>query len=142
MLTRQASLLVADEIYYNLYGKAILQGIYGGDLTIGSDPSFSPQLIFYFMMETDMSEPFQTLAIEVTLPNSQPIRNVVGIMPPELARLAGPGRTRFFYRHPLLVQAPILKPGKIEAKVIHEKGEIVVGAPWIALNPATTPNPN
>jgi len=134
-MMRQASLLVADEIYYNLHGKAILQGIYHGDLTIPADPSVAPQLIFFFMGETDVSDPFQTLAVEVTLPGAEPVRNFVGVMPPEFVTNASAGRTRLYFRHPLLIQAPVLKPGKIDAKVIHEKGEISVGAPWISLNP-------
>jgi hypothetical protein len=143
-MARQASLLVADEIYYNLYGKAILQGIYSGDLTIPVDPSASPQLIFYFMMEADIAEPFKSLAVEVTLPGNQPIRNFVPVMPPEFIKSVSAGRTRAYYRHPLLLQAPVLHPGKIEAKIIHESGEIEVIAPWIALNPAlaTPPKPS
>lgn len=141
-MARQASLLVADEIYYNLYGKAILQGIYSGDLTIPVDPSSSPQLIFYFMAETDLSEPFQSLAIEVILPGNQPIRNFVPVPPPDFVRSVSPGRTRAYYRHPLLIPAPVLRPGKIEAKIIHERGELIVGAPWIALNPSPPPNPS
>lgn len=134
-MARQVSLLVADEIYYNLYGKAILQGVYHGDLTIPADSSTSPQLIFYFMAETDLADPFRSLVVEVTLPGSQPVRNVVGLIPPEVLQNVSRERTRAYYRHPLLVQSPVLRPGKIEAKLIHESGEIIVGAPWIVLNP-------
>jgi len=133
-MARQASLIVADEIYYNLYGKAILQGVYHGDLTIPTDPSISLQLIYYFMAETDIAEPFRTLIAEVTLPGNQSIRNPVNLIPPEaLSNLRG-DRSRAYYKHPLLVPGPVLRPGKIEAKLIHESGEIVVGAPWIVLN--------
>ncbi len=133
-------LLVADEIYYNLHGKAILQGIYSGDLGIPTDPSPAPQLLFFFMMETDLTDPFKSLAVEVTLPGSPPVRNQVFVtFPVPLA--AHEGRSRLFYRHPLLIQRPMLRPGRIEAKVIHESGEIIVGAPWIAL-PPTSPKPN
>jgi hypothetical protein len=77
-----------DEIYYNLHGNAILQGVYHGDLTIPLDPSSSPQLIFYFMAETDLLEPFQSLAVEVIIPGNQPIRNFVPVMPPEFVKSA------------------------------------------------------
>jgi hypothetical protein len=143
-MARQASLLIADEIYYNLYGKAILQGIYGGDLTIAADPSVSPQLIFYFMGETDISEPFQSMAVEVTLPGNPPVRSFVPVMPPEFIKSISVGRTRLYYKHPLLIQTPVLRPGKIDAKIIHESGEISVGTPWIVLNPPseTPPKPS
>jgi hypothetical protein len=134
-MERQASLLVADEIYYNLHGKAILHGIYHGDLTIPTDPSVSPQLIFFFMGETDVSDPFHTLAVEVKLPGASPVRNPVNVLPPEIVKNAHAGRTRLYYRHPVLITAPVLKPGRIEAKLIHERGEISVTTPWISLNP-------
>jgi hypothetical protein len=134
MISRHATLLVADEIFYNLHGKAILQGIYHGDLTIPTNPSVSPQLIFYFMAETDIASPFRSLFAEVTLPGNPPVRNSVALIPPEIFANVDKSRTRAYYRHPLLVQSPMLRPGRIEAKLIHESGEIAVGAPWIVLN--------
>jgi hypothetical protein len=134
MADRQASLLVADEIYFNLYGKAILQGIYHNDLGIAADPSPTPQLVFFFIAETDASDPFQSFAVEVTLPGSTPIRNQVALVPPTIVAAANPGRTRLTYRQPLLVPMPLLRPGEIKAKLIHEKGELMVTAPWIIYN--------
>jgi hypothetical protein len=137
MAERQASVLVSDEIYFNLYGKVILQGIYQTDLGIAADPSQIPQLVFFFSIETDPNDPFHSLAVEVTIPGGQAIRTSVGIFPPEIAAAAmaaSPGRARLIYRQPLLVPGPTLRPGKIDAKVIHEKGEIAVSAPWIVLN--------
>jgi hypothetical protein len=134
MAERHASLLVADEIYFNLYGKAILQGIYHHDLGITVDPSSALQLVFFFITETDISDPFQSFAVEVTLPGSEPIRTAVPIMPAAIVAAANPGKTRLSYRHPLLVPAPVLRPGQIKAKLIHEKGEIIVTAPWIVHN--------
>lgn len=139
-MSRQAALLVADEIYYNLYGKAILQGIYHSDLVIPINPSTAPQLLFYFMMETDVADPFRSLAVEITLPGNPPVRNQVLVTFP-IPPAAVQERTRLFYRHPLLIQAPILRPGHIEAKVIHEGGEISVGSPWITPVPVM-PKPN
>ena len=133
-MARQASLLMADEIYYNLYGKAILQGVYQGDIRIPTDPSFSHQFIFYFMAETDSTDPFRSLVAEVTLPGNPTVREVVGLIPPEVIKNASK-EARAFYRHPLLVRTPTLRPGRIEAKMIHESGEIIVGAPSILLIP-------
>jgi hypothetical protein len=137
MAERQATVLVADEMYFNLWGKAILHGIYQTDLGITTDPSQIPQLVFFFVIETDVSDPFHSLAVEVTLPGSEAIRNEVQIFSPEVmaaAAVANPGRTRLTYRHPFLIPGPKLRPGKIEVRVIHEKGLIAVTAPWISLN--------
>lgn len=139
---RQATLLVADEIYFNLYGKVTLQGIYQSDFAIAVDPSPIPQLVFFFVAETDISQPFHSLAVEVTLPGNDTIRNQIMILPPAIASqaaAANPGRTRLIYRHPLLVPAPTLRPGQIKAKLIHEKGEIAVTTPWILYNEPAKP---
>jgi hypothetical protein len=142
MPPRQASVLLADEIFFNLYGKAILHGVYNTDLTIPNDPTLAPQLIFYFLMETDLSEPFKSLGVEVTLPKSEPIRGFVFLPPPQLLAAqyqAQPERTRWYIRHPLLIPLPNLRPGRIEAKVIHDGGEIQVVAPWIVLGASSEP---
>jgi hypothetical protein len=134
MPPRQATVLLADEVFYNLNGKAVLHGVYNTDLTIPNNPTLVPQLIFYFIIETDFSEPFKSLGVEVTLPGNEPSRGIVFLPPPQLlaAQLqAQPARTRWYTRHPLLIPAPYLRPGHIEAKVIHESGEIKVDTPWI-----------
>jgi hypothetical protein len=134
MADRHASLLVADEIYFNLYGKAILQGIYHHDLGITGEQSTAPQLVFFFIAETDVSDPFKSFAVEVTLPGNGPIRNDIPLIPAEIIAAANPGKTRLIYRQPLLVPAPVLRPGRIMAKVIHERGDMIVTAPWIVQN--------
>ncbi len=144
-MPRQATLIIADEIYYNLHGKAILQGIYNSDLAIPSDPSKAPQLIFYFIIETDIAEPFQSLAVEVSLPGETPIRNFVFVPPPQFISAqaqATPSRIRFSVRHPMLITAPTLRVGRIDSKVIHEAGEILLTPQWIGplLNPVASPN--
>jgi hypothetical protein len=40
---------------------------------------------------------------------------------------------------PLLFTTPILRPDPVEAKVIHEKGEISTAAPFIVLRPIPVP---
>jgi hypothetical protein len=139
-MARQASLLVADEIYYNLHGKAILHGIYHADLVLNGPSAVVPQLVFFFMAESDIEEPFRSIVVEVTLPDSEAIRQPVPVAWPTQMPVQ-PGRTRFFLRWPLLVPAPTLRPGHIEAKVIHEGGEILVAAPWIVQNPALAEAP-
>ena len=145
MAPRLAALIIADEVYYNLHGKAILQGIYNTDLIIPVEPTQAPQLIFYFIIETDISEPFESLKVEVTLPGSAPHSSFVLVPPPQFLRTQAEtqkDRSRWYTRFPLLIPAPQLRPGKIEARVIHEKGEIPVTTHWIVLNPAFPPRVN
>ena len=133
-MARQASVLVADEIYYNLSGKAILHGVYHGDITILQDPSSPIQLVFYFMAEADLTAPFESLIAEVKLPGSTAVRESVGLISPDTNKNKNAGcLERAFYRHPLLVRMPTLRPGRIDVKMIHESGEIIVGAPSIRL---------
>jgi hypothetical protein len=138
-MPRQATVIIADEIYYNLYGKAILQGIYNTDLVIPVNPSTAPQLLFFFIIETDIGDPFNSLSVEVALPEEAvPVKNFVMIPPVqwmEAQAKAQPERTTFTVRHPLLIPAPVLRVGRIVAKVIHERGEILVSPQWISLNP-------
>ena len=141
-MARQAMLLVADEIFFNLTGKAILNGIYTGNLLIGPATGFVPQLVFFFMVETDLSDPFRSLQAEVTFPESAPITSTVPVTWP--IPLSPVDRTKFSVRWPMLLQNLTLRPGKINAKLIHESGEIIVSAPWIVSNapPAEQPKSN
>jgi hypothetical protein len=108
-----------------------LQGIYPSDLLIPSDPTTAPQLIFYFAIETAINERFKSLAVEVTLPGNTPVRQNVLFV--QLLQTI---------RYPLLIQSPILRAGgQIEAKIIHESGELQVGAPRIILA-KSLPKPN
>lgn len=138
-MSRQATLLIADEIYYNLHGKAILQGIYSSDLVIPHDPTTTAQLLFYFIIETDVAEPFQSLSVEIVLPGMPPVSNIVFLPPAQIvtaqAKMFNPPRTKYTARHPLLIPTPTLRPGRIEAKVIHEAGEIALISQWITINP-------
>jgi hypothetical protein len=142
-MSRQATVLIADEIYYNLHGKAILQGIYNADLAIPGEQITAPQLIFFFIIEADLSNPFQSLVVEITLPGGEPIRQSVFVPPPQFVTAQAhtqPGRTRWHLRHPVLIPTPVLRPGRIEVKIIHESGEIEVGAPWIVGPPNAVPS--
>ena len=85
------------------------------------------------MAETDLDDPFRSLDLEVTLPGSEPVRQSVPVAWPVQPETAG--RSKIFVRWPLLISMPTLRPGRIDAKVIHDAGEIVIGAPWITLNP-------
>lgn len=132
-MTRQASLLVADEILFNLHGKAVLQGIYTGDLVIAANPSPLAQLIFFFLAETDAANPFKSLSAQVTFPESEPVTSQIPIQWPITFPTE---RTKIFVRFPMLISGPVLRPGRILAKLIHESGEIAVSGPRIIPAPS------
>jgi hypothetical protein len=129
MIERRAAVLVADEVLFALNGKAYLQGIYTGDITIVGNAMPLPQLIFMFIVETGITKPFNSLVLQAIVPGNPPAKLVV---PPELQAVHPvAGRDRIIIRFPLVVPMPVLRPGRIDARVLHEDGEIEVGAPWI-----------
>jgi len=130
MIPRQASVLVCDDLLVALNGKFTMLGMYTADIVIPTDPSISGQLVFLFVVETDIKDPFRSVTLQVALPESAPTRFQIPIMPPLDVH---PDRERLIVRWPLVVSPAILKPGKIEAKVIHETGEINAAAPWVLL---------
>jgi hypothetical protein len=136
MTERAAHLLVADDLRIALTGKLDLYGIYTGDIIIPGERLVANQLVFLWTVETDAKDPFQTLTFEITLPQAEPNRF-------SLSLLASPpipdGRTRRYVKQPQLVQPAILRPGRIQAKVIHERGEIPVRGPWIVSADSSTP---
>jgi hypothetical protein len=130
MIPRYASVLICDEILFSLTGKTNLLGAYVTDIAIPANPTLVNQLIFYFTIETDIQDLFTSLTLHVTLPGSAPVIQsipVIQIGPAE------PSRQRWTMRWPLMLPQVLLRPGRIEAKVIHEKGELIAGTPWIVL---------
>jgi hypothetical protein len=130
MIPRQATVLVCDELLISVTGKFTLLGNYTGDISIPTVPTIVPQLVFYFIIESDINDVYRSLSLQVALPKSPPI---VQPLPIILQTPTQPDRSRWTMRWPLLVSQPTLNPGRIETKVIHESGEIVAGTPWIVL---------
>ncbi len=131
-MTRQATVLVSDDLSYSLNGKVNAFGIYINDIVIPRDPTEGIQLIFTFIIETAPDDPYQTLEVAVELPGGDARRMVIDI--PGIAPTVSDQR-RWSIKCPLLFARPILKPGYIEAKVIHDSGEIPTAAPAIVLAP-------
>lgn len=137
MTGRQAFLIVADDVQVGLTGKLNIHGVYTGDIGIPNTSVRAPQLVFIFVAEADLTDPFRSITLEVTIPGNDSRRVTLPV--PPIPQPVGQGRTRQTFRHPFLVQWLTLKPGHIEAKVIHEKGEIVVSSPWITQLESTPP---
>jgi hypothetical protein len=138
MTTRQATVFVADEFTYSLNGKFNVFGIYGSDINIPLDPFITSQLIFVFVIETAPDDPYQSLSMHVTLPGGD-ARHLEIPLPRLIAGISD--QKRWCLKYPLLFTNPILRPGPVEAKVIHEKGEISTAAPFIVLRPIPVPVP-
>jgi hypothetical protein len=130
MIPRQVTVLVCDELLISLTGKVTLLGNYTGDISIPTAPTTVPQLVFYFIIESDIDDVYRSLSLQVALPDSLPIVQPVPVIPQTTTQQ---NRSRWTMRWPLLIPQPSLNPGRIEAKVIHENGEIIAGAPWIVL---------
>jgi hypothetical protein len=136
---RQASVMVADELTFSLNGKFNVFGVYTTAIHIPADPSHTTQLIFLFIIETSPDDPYQMLSLHVQLPGGD--SRFLSLSIPNLRPGLADQQQRWCLKYPLLFQNPILRPGPIEAKVIHEKGEILTAAPFIILQEAAPPSP-
>ncbi len=125
-------MLVSDDLLFSLSGKITALGIYTSDIALQTIPAAVPQLAVLFVIECGAADPFQSLTLEVSVPGEA----VPRVQPWAILRPPLPSeRTRIIYRVPFLLQNLKLVPGQIKARVIHEKGIIEVGGPWIAALP-------
>jgi hypothetical protein len=111
-------------------GKLIIIGVYNNDIVIPTDEFTATQMQFLFSAECLRSDPFQFVKFEVTLPGNDPL-----IAAPEhivqVPDTYMPERKRLYIKQAIAVTAVKLRPGRILARVIHEKGEIPVRGGWI-----------
>jgi hypothetical protein len=140
MTMRQATVLVSEDLTYALNGKMNIHGVFTTDIGIPFEPYLASQLVFVFLVETSPDDPYKMLEFSVELPGGQ--QNLrQSLMVPGLRPSAG-DQLRWSFKYPLLFSAPILRPGPIIAKVIHDKGEISTAAPFIVLNVPPKPPTN
>jgi len=126
---RQAFVIVCDDLLVSLSGKMTVIGVYTNDLGIPSEEHRVNQLVFLFIIEGDLNDPLKSLKVRVKMPSGSSGEGE--ILVPSDAFPDAPGRKRWIARLPLVMPFPILTPGKIEATVIHDQGEIEVVTPWI-----------
>jgi hypothetical protein len=119
---------ICDEVTYSLTGKVFAQGIYTGDLSIPSDEFTIPQLVFFFLIEGPADTLFKSITLKVLLPGQPPATMEV---PLSIPAKRDPRRTRMSLKSPFLILQPVLRPGRIETKVVHVEGEIDAGGQWI-----------
>jgi hypothetical protein len=131
MIERKASVIVCDDCLVSLQGKFVLSGIYPGDIVIPLDGISAPQLVFFFLIEGPREDPFKSLSIKITFPGQPPIQAELPVA--SASSTIFPDRKTALTRQPVLVQLPVLRTGRVETIVIHDKGEIDAGGIWITV---------
>jgi hypothetical protein len=145
MTERAAHVITCDDLRVEIGGKFIVVGMYTGGIVIPANEMAVNQIIFLFMISTEIDNPFESLACEITLPGSDPIRiNISLSNAPVDEKMRSLGARRRIYNFPMMIANPIFRPGRVEGKVIHESGELVpIGLPLIikALTNENSPAP-
>jgi len=129
MTERKASMVVCDEVLFNLMGKTTISGMYTADIGIPVSELTIPQLIFFFFLECSASDPFKTLKLKVAFPGSSP--NELNVPLGGMPIPTDSSRNIISVKQPFLIQNPVLRPGPIQTSVLHDKGEIDAGRIWI-----------
>jgi hypothetical protein len=130
MIERTAFVTIADEMYTSINGKQNIIGAYSQDIAIATDSFRANQIVFVFRLETDIDDPPRSLSVEITFPGQKPIVTTIPL-PPDPIKL--PGRTKQTLTFAFPAMYVELRPGKIDVRVIHERGSINVLAPWIVM---------
>jgi hypothetical protein len=130
MTERKASAFVCDEALFSLSGKITISGMYTQDILIAGNEQQISQLVFFFTIETPISQPFDFIKLRATLPASEPVEVAPAITMPQTLS-ADPRRRQIIFRLPMLIPMPVLRPGRMVASVIHEGGEMEAGGFWI-----------
>lgn len=133
MNERTAYVLVCDDATWSLTGKMNLFGVYGNDIMIPHTEMAINQMVFYFDIQTGADDPFQQLSIQIEFPGDPALQQAIAIENPSSPRPTG--RTKITYKVPFMVQQRILRPGKINTHVIHERGKIDAGGVWVVHPP-------
>jgi hypothetical protein len=130
MIERKASVIVCDDFLISLQGKFVMTGVYPSDIVIPSDGVSAPQLVFFFMIEGPREDPFKSLSVKITFPGEATIKVdlPVGVT---ASSAIFPDRKKVTVKQPVLVQQPVLRAGRVETIVDHDKGEIDAGGIWI-----------
>lgn len=132
----QVSVLVSEELYASVSGKLVLSNVFNTDINIIGDTMLVGQLVFFFMMESDLEEqPKGAITLQVTLPGEEPLLTMV----PVNQVLPQEGRTRWLLRYPVTARMVTLRPGRIETKVIHDRGETSGTGVWVVPMPQKAP---
>jgi len=129
MADRKSYVIVCDDLWISLLGKINLIGTYTQDIVISGQAVAVPQMVFYFVCETDKEDPFQSISLQVEFPGDAPRIMPVQFMPHPT--VTDPTRNKIVLKQPFLIQNVILRPGRIKATVIDGGRAIDAGGIWI-----------
>jgi hypothetical protein len=141
MISRNAHVIASDDLRVEVGGKLTIVGMYTGNIGIATDPYITPQMVFTFFVYTDVDDPFLSLTFEVTPPGENtPLSMNVSLPPLERRPKMAPESKGTIYRIPMFASSLTLRPGRVKARVIHERGEIeALGIPIIVRAPPQLP---
>jgi hypothetical protein len=144
MSKSKASVFVCDEVFINLTGKQLAQGIYTtGDITVPGPGARAAQLVFVFWVECALENFPGSATFKVELPNAQPHVVTLPVAQPNPASLiAHPQRKISSFMQPVLVQQPVLNLGAIKSTVIMDGEEVSCEPIWITSLAAITSRPS
>jgi hypothetical protein len=133
MEKRKASVVVCDELLFNLAGKVTMSGMYtSSDIAIVTPELRIGQLVFFFAVETPIQQPIDEMSLEVIFPNGSPYILQAQIVPANPLLLNSKDRKSYTVRHPFMIQNATLTPGEIKAAVLVDGVRIDAGSVWIS----------
>src|SRR5437588_7865501 len=129
MTERHATFFICDDLLVALNGKFTVAGMYTGDVIIPADETKLSQLVIFVEAETPIEKPFRSLNVLVQFPGEEAkVLNASALLP---VPMQVSGRTAIKVRVPFLIPQPVLRPGPIEVKIVHEDGVLFAGKQWI-----------
>jgi hypothetical protein len=136
MIAASSHAIVSDDLRMEINKKYTIVGMYTGSIAIPIGGFVVPQLVVTFISTTDLEKPFSSLILEVTLPDTAPIRQEVAVASDATRLKPGPGTTLWVYRTPMFLRNVALKPGPFRAKIVTNIGEFpAYGLPLIVVAP-------
>lgn len=130
------SVITCDDIRLEATGKAMLIGVYPGDLSIPTETATTPHINFFFSVDGELATRPGEIKFQVKLPEQEAADTTVS----QLAQIAPvEGRTRWSVRHGMGFANAVLRPGRILATVIVDGEEYSAAAPWVVFVPPPTP---
>jgi hypothetical protein len=134
---RRASIIVSDDFFFAIGGKVTLSGVYIQDLVIPFAGTPINQLVFFFTIQSPKERPFKSISLKILFPGLEPKITPIPVFP--RVPSSDPKRTKILITQPILIQQVVLNPGRVQATVIHEDGEIDAGGIWIVLHGEAPP---
>ena len=133
-----AMLLVCDEANMSLTsGKHNLIGIYTGEIGIPKEPQILNQIVFYFVIDCDLTKLPPVMIVEITIPGDTPKQLPIPMLPTPPMPIP-PNRTRGVLQIPFAMRSLNVRAGRIEGRVIYGSEVVPVLGPMLTVSPPVT----